>query len=66
MALDLTRTVAVRHRRGQWDRPSDSSRARQWGANVVVTDLDEDRANTVAADIGDAAVAVSLRCDERR
>jgi NAD(P)-dependent dehydrogenase (short-subunit alcohol dehydrogenase family) len=61
MTLDLTRSVAVLTGAGSGIGQATAHALASRGANVVVTDLDEERANTVAADIGDAAVAV--RCD---
>jgi len=61
MPLDLTRSVAVLTGAGSGIGRATAHALAGRGAKVVVTDRDEDRANTVAAEIGDAAVAV--RCD---
>lgn len=61
MALDLGSSVAVVTGAGSGiGRASALAFARR-GANVVVTDLDEERAASVADEIGGAAIAV--RCD---
>jgi NAD(P)-dependent dehydrogenase (short-subunit alcohol dehydrogenase family) len=61
MPFDPTRSVAVLTGAGSGIGRATAQALALRGANVVVTDLDEERANTVAAEIGDAAVAV--RCD---
>ncbi len=61
MALDLTRSVAVLTGAGSGIGQATAHALAGRGAKVVITDLDEERAITVSADIGDAAVAV--RCD---
>ena len=61
MALDLTRSIAVLTGAGSGIGRATAHALAGRGAKVVITDLDEERATTVAAEIGDAAVAV--RCD---
>src|SRR3954447_5551278 len=61
MPLDLTRSVAVLTGAGSGIGEATAEALARRGAKVVVTDLDQKRANTVAAHLGDAAVAV--RCD---
>jgi len=61
MPLDLTRTVAVITGAGSGIGQATAHALARRGAKVVVTDRDEERANTVAGEIGEAAVAV--RCD---
>ena len=64
MPVDLTRSVAVLTGAGSGIGQATAHALASRGANVVVTDLDEERAASVAAEIGDAAVAV--RCDRHR
>src|SRR4051812_39464440 len=61
MPLDLTRSVAVLTGAGSGIGEATAEALARRGAKVVVTDLDQKRANTVAAHLGEAAVAV--RCD---
>jgi NAD(P)-dependent dehydrogenase (short-subunit alcohol dehydrogenase family) len=61
MPLDLTQSVAVITGAGSGIGQATAHALARRGAKVVVTDRDEERANTVAAEIGEAAVPV--RCD---
>ncbi len=64
MALDLANAVAVVTGAGSGIGRACAHAFARRGARVVVTDIDEERAKTVAAEIGD--VAMSLRCDVTR
>ena len=66
MPLDLTRSVAVLTGAGSGIGQATAQRFAGRGAKVVITDLDEERADAVAAEIGDERRRRPLRCDERR
>lgn len=64
MSIDLSRSVAVLTGAGSGIGRATAQALARRGARVVVTDLDEERARSVAAEIGDAALAVP--CDVTR
>ena len=66
MPLDLTRSVAVITGAGSGIGQATAHAFADEARQVVVTDLDEERASTVADEIGDASRCRPLRRHERR